>query len=1199
MRSLLTKLLIGVVLIVPIISLGQTTLDNFNDGDYTSNPTWTVQSGAATITSGLLVNTSTGAYVLTTPFTTEVNHWSFDFSSNTSTNYNSLKYYFILNGSNIATANGYYITFATSSFTVYRLTAGASTQISGMNVAITSTLNDQTKIDITRSAANLFTIYVNGVSKSTFTDATYANNTVKYQAVSVSGGYSSTYSVDNISYSLSQNSLTTSGATYTYNFDHLPITATGASQVGGIFLDGWSFLEASTNANTTFDAGTGSSSTGNTYSLGVAGANGIGDRAFGILQSGTLTSIIGGKFVNNTGSTIISLTIGYTGEVWRLSAATDNLAFSYQVGDVALNLASGWNTVAGLAFSTPITGTAAAVDGNLSANRTVITPVTITGLSIPSGSTITIRWVDATASSSACMGIDDFTIIATTPTNYYWNGSNTTALNGTWDNVTNNWTSPTATATPNTAWANVAGTYNANFNSAVSSCTITIPGTIAIMPNNVNIGTSNYTFTTTGSTVGVISSPISLNANTLTLQPVVSAGLNISGAISGTGALIQNGTGTTNLSGLNTYSGLTTISSGILQLGASGTSPNSPLGTIGAGTTVSGTGTLDLNGISLATAEALTINGSGTSSIGALINNGGLAATWTGALILGADATIGGNNDIILSAVVSGSFNLTKTGVGKLTLSNTSNTLGTTGKSLTILNGTVSIAGLGALGNMPNFVLGGTGTSGKLTSSMASVSITPSFTIASGGGTLENTGVGNFTYSGAGTLNGVLLTSTTSTGKIDFSGGLTGSGGMTINNSGTGVTRITSGTVTYSGNTTIQAGTLAFVGSKASANSDLILAGGTLYVGDNAGTGYTITMKSLTLTSNSNITLVSTSILNLNASNLNTWTPSTILTINGWSGTAGSSGTGGKIYVGTTVNGLTSSQLSQIYFSGFGPATILSTGEIVPAASSAIQFRTIASGNWGSSSTWEYSLDGTIWTQSQITPTSANGTITIRTGHTVTIAAAVSIDQTIIDAGGVIIHSAAATVTLANGIGTDLQINGTWTRTSNSYTIDQSSGGTIAVGSGGVYELFITLSGGSIPTATWDANSILRIKNNSAMTSSPSNLTQTFGIVEINIPNQTSYWDFVVTDVTNELRVISTGSGYVRTTTNSSITGSFIQTGGIFIANLASANTSFTIGGNLNISAGIFEVSNNTVTAYSHDVYVAHDVQISGTEFWI
>lgn len=199
----------------------------------------------------------------------------------------------------------------------------------------------------------------------------------------------------------------TTNTTQTQNFDGLPNTGTGLTQTGSIFNAGWSFLEAAANGNTTYQAGNGSGNTGDTYSFGTTAAT---DRAFGMLQSSSLTSILGFKFINNTGSPVTSIKIGYTGETWRLSPAADDLTFSYQAGNVALNAATGWTSVATLNFTTPTLGAAAAADGTSAANRTVISPVTILGLNIADGATFTVRWIDATGSSSAGMGVDDFSI---------------------------------------------------------------------------------------------------------------------------------------------------------------------------------------------------------------------------------------------------------------------------------------------------------------------------------------------------------------------------------------------------------------------------------------------------------------------------------------------------------------------------------------------------------------------------------------------------------------------------------------------------------------------------------------------------------------------------------------------------------------------------------------------------------------------
>lgn len=201
---------------------------------------------------------------------------------------------------------------------------------------------------------------------------------------------------------------------YTQDFDSLASSGSSNAASGGIFDSGWFFLESGTNANTTYAAGTGSSTTGNTYSFGVAGTNAASDRAFGMLQSGSLNSILGFQFTNQTGQTIDTLTISFTGEEWRRVSSSDTLAFSYQTGTVALNASSGWTPLSDLNFTTPVTGTGLALDGNASSNRTSLS-ATITGLSIANGSSMTFRWVDATGVSSAGMAIDDFSMIASAP----------------------------------------------------------------------------------------------------------------------------------------------------------------------------------------------------------------------------------------------------------------------------------------------------------------------------------------------------------------------------------------------------------------------------------------------------------------------------------------------------------------------------------------------------------------------------------------------------------------------------------------------------------------------------------------------------------------------------------------------------------------------------------------------------------------
>jgi hypothetical protein len=193
------------------------------------------------------------------------------------------------------------------------------------------------------------------------------------------------------------------GATYTQDFDALANTGTSS-----ILPSDWYFSESGTNANTLYTAGTGSSNTGDTYSFGAASAT---DRALGGLRSGSLIPVIGAQFVNNTGVTLESLAISYTGEQWRLGTASRADQIDFQLSTDATSLTTGtWNDYNSLDFVTPNTVTTGAKDGNATGNRTAIS-YTITGLSIPNGATFWIRWNDSDASSADDgLAVDDFSL---------------------------------------------------------------------------------------------------------------------------------------------------------------------------------------------------------------------------------------------------------------------------------------------------------------------------------------------------------------------------------------------------------------------------------------------------------------------------------------------------------------------------------------------------------------------------------------------------------------------------------------------------------------------------------------------------------------------------------------------------------------------------------------------------------------------
>ncbi len=206
-------------------------------------------------------------------------------------------------------------------------------------------------------------------------------------------------------------SLDTLGAAYTQDFNTLAITGTTNTNLP----PGWFLYETGTSSlnNGSYGAGTGSNNAGDTYSFGAAGNI---ERAFGGLLSGTLNPTIGAQFTNNTGGIITSLDIGYIGEQWRLgySGRTENDRLDFQYSLDAASLSTGtWTDFDALDFVAPVsTGTVGVKNGNSIEFRTALSS-TITGLTIPVGTTFWIRWKDFNAySSDDGLAVDDLTLTA-------------------------------------------------------------------------------------------------------------------------------------------------------------------------------------------------------------------------------------------------------------------------------------------------------------------------------------------------------------------------------------------------------------------------------------------------------------------------------------------------------------------------------------------------------------------------------------------------------------------------------------------------------------------------------------------------------------------------------------------------------------------------------------------------------------------
>lgn len=199
------------------------------------------------------------------------------------------------------------------------------------------------------------------------------------------------------SFSYSQVSLTSLNTATTENFDSMGATTTYPTNWYG---------------STTLAVSSGSAIGGGVQNLGTISAS---DRALGSIASNTIPSpTFGVSFKNDTGNSITTLDISYVKEQWRTGQSNtfnEVVAFSYSLDATSLSTGT-WNTVSALDMTEILTTTTtgAAVDGNLSVNKANVSS-SITGLSIPAGSTFWIRWVDDNATNGdAVLAVDDFSL---------------------------------------------------------------------------------------------------------------------------------------------------------------------------------------------------------------------------------------------------------------------------------------------------------------------------------------------------------------------------------------------------------------------------------------------------------------------------------------------------------------------------------------------------------------------------------------------------------------------------------------------------------------------------------------------------------------------------------------------------------------------------------------------------------------------
>lgn len=452
-----------------------------------------------------------------------------------------------------------------------------------------------------------------------------------------------------------------------------------------------------------------------------------------------------------------------------------------------------------------------------------------------------------------------------------------------------------------------SGNWTLSGNSTGSVLTLNADNNLGAVPGSptTNISLTNTNgLTFTGTFTLHANRTIQLSGGaTLALAPNATSTATVAGKITGNGGLIFTGNGGSVLTlanDTNDFTGSVSLVSGAEIVNASSITDANVASALGAGSSIgfgngtfAGGGTLNYTGTGASSNRTLAVSSSATATATVALNNngtGGLTFSSTANLITGNSSgarniTLGGSYagsntfSPVINANGTGAVNLIKSGGGTWILSNENNSYtGTT----TITAGVLSVSALA---------------DGGTNSSLGAAANTAGTLVIANGGTLRYTGSGHSTNrlftagqnaagsvvtldaSGSGTLSftnsGALAYGTTNqTRTLIFTGSNSGANSFApaIANNGSSSTSLTksgggkwilTGTNSYTGATSVNAGTLLVNGSLA--NTPVTVASGATFGGTGSVTGSVAVNSGGTLAPGASIESLGTGTVTLNS----------------------------------------------------------------------------------------------------------------------------------------------------------------------------------------------------------------------------------------------------------------------------------------------------------------------------------------------